>query len=113
MDTDEFGELFETLTLEKKFVDPVSPPFTGYGPNPSWWNYYGHTWQISNYRRRSSVPLNLPKDTEYRNFEGKLHRLYGPAYISQLYEIEAWYKEGKRHREHGPAYIHKRNMIWF
>jgi hypothetical protein len=114
MDNDDsLGKLFEALTLEKRFVEPMSPPFTGYGPHPHRWHYYGGPWPISNRRRGSSVIKNLPQDIEYRNHEDKLHRIYGPAYISQLFEIEAWFNNGKRHRIGGPAYIHKRNMVWF
>ena len=102
------GELYEALTLHKNFVEPTSPPFTGYGPNPNWWNWYGTTWPIRNRTSHKIYP-----DIEYRNSKDELHRIYGPAYISRNFEIEAWFKEGKRHRVGGPAYIHNSNMVWY
>jgi hypothetical protein len=112
MDNDNsLGELVEALTIEKKLVEAMSPPFTGYGPNPRWWNYYGGPWPIGRSRNVSS--RKIYPDIEYRNLQGQLHRIYGPAYISRTFDIEAWFKEGKRHRIGGPAYIHKRNMVWF
>lgn len=38
----------------------------------------------------------------YKNLEGKLHRLDGPACILPTGTIE-WWKNGKLHREDGPA----------
>ncbi len=111
MDTldDEYGRLFESLKTEVSRVEPKWPIFNSYGGDPRWWNWYGGppyavhaSWNPKNYW-----------DLEYRNTEGQLHRIYGPAYVSKLYEIQAWYKNGLRHREGGPAYIHKANMAWF
>jgi hypothetical protein len=52
-------------------------------------------------------------DVFYFNAEGKLHRIYGPAYINRHYKWEMWYKDGLLHREDGPAIIHKNNKYWF
>ena len=112
MDNDDpLGELFEALILEKKFVEPMSPPFTGYCSDPRWWNYYGGPWPVFGPHNGKSRKIYM--DIEYRNALGLLHRTYGPAYISRTFEIEAWFKEGKRHRIGGPAYIHRHNMVWF
>lgn len=101
-------ELYEALVLEKVFQEAQTPPFTGYGPNPEWWPSWGGPWPA---RRPGKV---YPKpDIHYHNTDGILHRLYGPAYISQHFDIEAWFKNGERHREGGPAYTHKNNMVWF
>lgn len=102
---DEEGKFFEALTLTKEFSEPMTPPFQGYGPAPQWWSYYGHPWPA----RQPGNHL----DITYKNLEGKKHRIYGPAYISSRFDIEAWYKDDKLHREDGPAYIHKNNKVWF
>ena len=52
-------------------------------------------------------------DIEYRDTDGIVHRIYGPARISKKYNVQEWYKNGLRHRENGPAVIHKNNMVWF
>lgn len=52
-------------------------------------------------------------DIKYYNKDNKLHRIYGPAYISKKYDIEGWYKDGVLHRENGPAYRHKGNSFWY
>jgi hypothetical protein len=101
-------ELFESLITEKISVPAMSPPFRGYGPWPQQWNYRGGPYQVH--------PRHNPKDhcdIEYRNTEGKRHRIYGPAYKSIIYNIEAWYKDGERHRVDGPALVHNNNMVWF
>lgn len=111
---DSLGELYEALTLKKNFVEPMSPPFTGYGPNPRWWNWYGGPWHVrTRTNRNKKGGRKIYPDIEYRNSLGLLHRTYGPAYISRTFEVEAWFKDGKRHRIGGPAYIHRSNMIWF
>ena len=43
-----------------------------------------------------------PKDVEYKNDEGKLHRLDGPAYIG-VDGTKSWYQNGLKHRTDGPA----------
>lgn len=103
--SDELDALVETLSIEKIFVPPQTPPFDGYGGNPRCWNYWGGQYPAGN------PGTNL--DIEYRNAEGRRHRIYGPAYISKRYQVQEWFKEGKRHRENGPAVIHKKNSVWF
>ena len=106
MDDNEDGRLFEALTLERLLVPPKTPPFQCYSKyNQRYWNYWGAPWPVHN-------PGNH-YDIEYRNTEGKLHRIYGPAYIGSVYSVEVWYKDGVMHREGGPAYIHNYNMVWF
>jgi hypothetical protein len=108
MDTvDNLGSLFDALTVEKVLKDPLTPPFTGYGPRPEYWDWWPGTYPASSRNRKHS------KDVTYTNLDGKIHRLHGPAYISRMYNVEAWFKDGERHRENGPAYTHNRNMIWF
>lgn len=53
----------------------------------------------------------MSKIVEYRNSEGKRHRLDGPAYISGNYQ--EWYKNGKLHREDGPAVIDGKYLTWY
>jgi hypothetical protein len=101
----QLGKLFEELSIERIIGPPMSPPFQGYGRHPEWWNIYGRPWAVPN-------PKNH-YDVEYRNAEGKRHRIYGPAYISTKHHLEEWYKDGMRHREDGPAYTHKNNRVWF
>lgn len=93
--------LFETLTIERREVPGMSPPFQGYGPRPDYWSW----WQYP--------AKNGGIDIEYRNSEGNKHRIYGPAYVSKKYKTEEWYKNGMRHRENGPAFIHNNNRVWF
>jgi hypothetical protein len=104
---EELGRLFETLSTERAEVPAMTPPFQGYGPRPKNWAWSGPHPVPSIWN-----PDQL-QDIEYRNHGGKLHRIYGPAYISQKYKIQEWHKDGLRHREHGPAYIHKDNKVWF
>ena len=41
------------------------------------------------------------------NDKEQLHREDGPAEINPLYQLECWYYEGKYHRVDGPAVKHK------
>lgn len=100
---EELGKLFEELSIDRTSMPALSPTFQGYGKNPMIWAWYGRPWIV----RGNS------KDIVYLDKNGKRHRIYGPAYISQKYDIEEWWKEGLRHREGGPAYRHKNNMVWF
>jgi hypothetical protein len=53
-------------------------------------------------------------DRVYRNKEGKLHRLYGPAYLNRTYNVEMWFKDGVLHRgDGGPAITHNQNKYWY
>jgi hypothetical protein len=99
--------LYEAMTTNIEYSEPKIPEFQGFGGAPIWWNFYGRPWLSFSENRR------LYNDIEYKNKEGKRHRIYGPAYISRTYQVEAWYKEGKLHRLDGPAYIHRYNMVWF
>jgi hypothetical protein len=105
---DDYGRLFEELSLEKVNVEPMTPPFNGYGRNPDYWNWYGSPWSTHSYKNGSKA-----KDIVYLNKDNKRHREFGPAYVSRRYEIQEWWKDGKRHRVAGPAYIHKNNQVWF
>lgn len=99
--------LYETLILDIEYSDPMVPEFQCFGGIHLRWNYYGRPWPSYSKNRI------LHKDIEYKNQEGKRHRIFGPAYISRTYEVEAWYKDGVLHRDGGPAYIHRHNMAWF
>ena len=97
-EADELDRLYEALMIEGKLVDGTPP---GYFCRGRMWS----TWQ--------RWPNGLPKDIEYRNAEGQLHRIYGPAYISTYYKVEEWYKDGEPHRVNGPARTHKDNKWWY
>lgn len=44
---------------------------------------------------------------------GKLHRIYGPAYISQS-GTKIWYQYGEKHRIDGPAHIYlNKSKAWY
>jgi len=92
--------LFEELITIREEEDAMRPPYGGYnGGHTRWlgWQYHADN----------------GKDILYKNREGQLHRIYGPAYISKKYDIEIWYKDGKMHRIDGPAVRHKRNLLWY
>lgn len=91
----ELDRLYEELTINKELIPPQGPPCGGYGG--SW-----HRWSYWNWGKRTEF-----LDIKYTNADGKLHRLYGPAYISRNYDVELWYKNGVFHREDGPAIRHK------
>lgn len=101
----ELGRLFEALSIERLIAPAMTPPFQGYGPYPENWSWWGGPYPVRN-------PGNK-HDIIYLNTEGKRHRIYGPAYVSEKYDIEEWWKDGMRHREGGPAYTHKNNKVWF
>lgn len=105
---DTAGEIFEALTIEKIAVPPLTPPFTGYGSRPEYWDWWGSRWSAHAYKNGEKYT-----DIEYKNLDGKRHRIYGPAYISKRYDIQEWYKDGERHRVGAPAFIHKNNRVWF
>lgn len=99
--------LYEALVLEKSYEEPRYPLINGVGGDPKWWSFWGN-YLIPPHRN----PQNK-KDIVYRDTNGVKHRLGGPAYISEMYDIEAWYKEGVLHRIGGPAYRHKSTLLWF
>jgi len=50
----------------------------------------------------SFMEINEEGDKYWKNKDGKLHRLDGPA-VERLNGYKAWYKNGLRHRLDGPA----------
>lgn len=93
----ELDRLYEALMIEGKLVDSTMPGYYFRGTMyPAWWNWKDRI-----------------KDLEYRNAEGKLHRLYGPAYVSTYYKVEEWYKDGEYHRVGGPARTHKGSKWYY
>ena len=100
--------LFEELTLHKTVEEACMPQFNCFTHRDSrYWNYWGSSF---------IVPKQWnPKNKHvicYRNKDGLLHRQYGPAFINELYNEEAWFFEGKLHREGNWAYRKKGNFIW-
>jgi hypothetical protein len=95
-DIDDLDRLYEALMIEGKLVDGACAGYYCRGKMYSgwWWSRNSH------------------KDLEYRNAEGNLHRIYGPAYISTYYKIEEWRKDGELHRIGGPARTHK-DSEWY
>ena len=92
----DLDRLYEALTIEASLVDSVLPKYYYRGAlSGGWWGKYLDT-----------------KDIEYRNDSGKLHRIFGPAYISNTYNIEEWFKDGQMHRIGGPARTHK-DSKWY
>jgi len=87
---EDYGAVIEALTLTR----------VQYGSYHPYWYHY-------------QPPKTIGKVSyKYYNSEGKLHRIYGPAYVNQAYHIEEWFKEGKHHRLNGPAVIHNSNYYW-
>ena len=111
-------QLVEALTLTRELVCGMTGPHGGFSINDYYgrrlssgrfsstvrWGWYSHWWQTKN---------TDSYDIEYRNTEGKLHRIYGPAYINEKYNIEMWFKDGLLHRLGGPAVTHKNCKMWF
>lgn len=93
------ADLAERLTLERVTEPGVSPPMFGYGGSHTRWSSY--TWKVASI------------DFIYYNREGKMHRIYGPAYVSRKYHHEKWYKDGILHREGGPAVTHGSTLLWY
>lgn len=114
MDNSEnLDKLYEALTLEVDYAHPVTPKFQGYGRHPEYWNYYGQTWPVGQFHGGRNGKRVLHKDIIYYDENGSRHRVYGPAYVSKLFDIEIWYIHGVMHRDGGPAYTHKHNMVWY
>lgn len=95
----ELDRLFETLSIEKVLVPALTPPPGGYTGRQLKW--MGYQWNAGGH------------DICYFNGQNQKHRLFGPAYISTIYDIEIWYKEGLYHRLDGPAIRHKNNFLWY
>lgn len=100
--------LYEELTIDRETAWPESLLFTGFGGNPDFWNWYNGQYPVP----PSWNPKNL-RDIIYYNKKKEIHRIYGPAYVSKLYDVEAWFKDGKLHRDGAPAYRHRGNFVWF
>lgn len=98
IDNDSIDALFEALSIDKQFIEPTMPPefFRG--------KLYSRLW--GNKR-------NGRKDEVYLNSEGKKHRIYGPAYVSHVYQYEEWCLNGEYHRVGGPAIKHKNAEFWY
>jgi len=99
-DTRDIDRFYEALTENKQYVHHRGPPtLSRYGKTvqSNWYCAYRKTGQ----------------DIEYRNAEGELHRIYGPAYIGVAYKFEEWYKDGEYHREGGPAVTTTDAQYWF
>ncbi len=92
-------KLWEELTLTRHVRPGESPPYGGFGGSHPRWS--GHTWGVGG------------NDVVYTNQEGKMHRIYGPAYVSNRHQMEKWYKEGQYHRIGGPAVMHKGTLLWY
>jgi hypothetical protein len=95
--TDSIDRLFEELTLNHERIEVSTLPVFWRG-SVDFWHYWCN----------SSTAIQY-KDEEYR-----LHRVYGPAYINEKYDMELWFDHGKLHRiDGGPAFRHKHNMVWY
>lgn len=87
---DQYDRLFEELTLERVTLG---------APHPHWLYYF--------------PPRTVGRLAyKYVNKEGKMHRIFGPAFVNTAYGIEEWYKDGKLHRIGGPAKTHKGSFWW-
>lgn len=91
-------ELFEALSVDKEFVEPMMPP---------------EFWRGKLYSRYWGIPRNGRKDEVYLNKDRKKHRIYGPAYVSYAYHYEEWCINGEYHRVDGPAVKHKDTEYWY
>jgi len=93
----ELDRLYENLTLDPQYVGcNIAPEYRRGSISPSWW-----------------ARPNGKQDIVYKNSEGHLHRVYGPAYVSPYYKYEIWYQNGEVHRTDGPAVILKNATMWF
>lgn len=103
--------LFEELTISRRLEDPVMPPWCGILNEFRWCRdrpmALMHLYSASKRYKRVKY-----QDIHYCNNDGKLHRIFGPAYISKNYDLEIWYKEGIIHREDGPAITFRKNEYW-
>ncbi len=107
---DELERLFEDLVTTREFIETRG--VTWYG---------GYVSAVQSYRNPAdhwcwtgpSVKYKGKKDIVYKNFEGKLHRKSGPAYINNVCGSEEWYIDGELHRDDGPAITHRQVMMWY
>lgn len=98
-DTDELDALYDALTSTVEHVTHTVAPEIRDGVHYSGWGYYHH--------KRTGT------DIAYRNKNGELHRLSGPAYIGLVYNFEMWFKNAKLHRLDGPAITTVDSKYWF
>ena len=96
-DDESLDRLYESLILDPVYVSPAMPPEYVRG------NIWPSNW--------GSASLN--QDIAYYDTDRKLHRIYGPAYISTYYKYELWYTHGDLHRVAGPAVVLKNGEFWF
>ena len=90
---------FETLSLNRNIIMGGGPPFGGYG---GFHLFYQNDWRVRN-----------TKVEVWTNSEGRIHRIYGPAYRTLDNSLIEWYKDGDLHRIGGPARINNGNMFWY
>jgi len=108
-DKEEVNEIIETLTLRKERIKGSVPPLGGFHGYFNWYPL-----GISDWRGWARPGFyKTGDDIGYFNLENNFHRIHGPAYISEKYDIRIWYKNGKIHRYDGPAIIHKGTQLWF
>ena len=96
-DDSSLDRLYESLTLDPIYVPCNMPPH--YCRGRVWDMWWGKA--------------NGKDDVVYKNAEEKLHRIYGPAYISITYKYEMWYLNGDMHRVGAPALKHKNLELWY
>lgn len=99
-DTSDIDQLYEKLMENKQYVKMRPAPTISWGGDTVESNWYC-AWRKDGH------------DIEYRNTEGKLHRIYGPAYVGVPYKFEEWYKDGEYHRVGGPAVTTTEAQYWF
>lgn len=96
--------LFEALTIDRLYLPASRPHY--YHNGSLWSDWWGSVKGVADVAYFKICDADVPVSS--RN----MHRLFGPAYISRKYNIEAWYKDGEFHRVGGPAYRHKNNQVW-
>ncbi len=60
-----------------------------------------HAKQAPNQASSGSMTIDINGNQDWRDSEGQLHRIDGPAFVCS--SCKYWYKHGKFHREDGPA----------
>lgn len=58
----------------------------------------------------SILTIDIWGDKRWKNSEGKLHRINGPAFESQA--SLQYHRDGQRHREDGPAVIYRGSLSY-
>lgn len=103
---DEQDALFEALTINRALRPPERP--RTYCNGVLWDTWFGPSGD-----KYPQDILYYKLETDVHTTKMRLHRIYGPAYISKKYDVEAWFKEGELHRSNGPAYRHKGSTFWY